>query len=102
MQDQSSFQIAQCPIRQKQIRESVDKYEYIWIFSVENMRNNFFKDIRNEWKTSRFFFGKNKVMAKAFGNTPETEYKEGLKQLSLVRSYIYLKLVSRLQSDISY
>jgi len=66
----------------EEVRKSVDKYEYIWVFSVENMRNNFLKDIRNEWKTSRFFFGKNKVMAKALGTTPEDEYKEGLKQLS--------------------
>lgn len=53
------------------------------------MRNNFLKDIRNEWKTSRFFFGKNKVMAKALGTTPEDEYKEGLKQLSDVCIFFF-------------
>jgi len=65
------------------VRESVDKFNYIWVFSVENMRNTFLKDIRAQWKQSgRFFFGKNKVMAKALGVTMEEEYRENLRLIA--------------------
>lgn len=46
------------------------------------MRNNKFKDLRADWKDSRFFFGKNKVIALALGKTPENEVAEGLSNLS--------------------
>ncbi|KAG0307991.1 mRNA turnover 4 [Dissophora globulifera] len=65
-----------------QIRESADKFKYIWIFSVENMRNTYLKDVRSEMKTSRFFFGRTKVMAKALGTSPEDEHKDNLHKLS--------------------
>lgn len=48
------------------------------------MRNTFLKEIRNDFKTSRFFYGKNRVMAKALGNTPEEEYKPGLSKIAKV------------------
>jgi mRNA turnover protein 4 len=48
------------------------------------MRNTFLKEIRSEFKDSRFFLGKNKVMAKALGTTSEDEYKENLRQISKV------------------
>ena len=48
------------------------------------MRNTFLKEIRNELKTSRFFYGKNRVMAKALGTTPEEEYKEGVSKIAKV------------------
>ncbi|KAL1930765.1 hypothetical protein VTP01DRAFT_10927 [Rhizomucor pusillus] len=62
----------------EEIRSCCDKYEYIWVFSVKDMRNTFLKEIRNDFKSSRFFFGKNRVMAKALGGTPEEEYKPGV------------------------
>ena len=36
------------------VREAVEKYSHIYLFSVQNMRNNKLKFIRNEWKDSRF------------------------------------------------
>ncbi|KAF8940223.1 ribosomal protein L10-domain-containing protein [Dissophora ornata] len=66
----------------EQIRESVDAYKYIWIFSVENMRNTYLKIVRSDLKTSRFFFGRTKVMAKALGTSPEDEYKDSLHKLA--------------------
>lgn len=45
------------------------------------MRNTKLKDLRNEWKDSRFFFGKNKVMAVALGRTKSDEIED---QLNLV------------------
>lgn len=45
------------------------------------MRNAKLKDLRHEWKDSRFFFGKNKVMAIALGRTKSDEIED---QLNLV------------------
>lgn len=64
------------------VRECVDNYARIFVFSVKNMRNSKLKDVRQEWKQSRFFFGKNKVMSIALGKTIETEYKDNLHKLS--------------------
>lgn len=33
---------------------------------------------------NRFFLGKNKIMAKALGNTPEEEYKPNLSKIAEV------------------
>jgi mRNA turnover protein 4 len=48
------------------------------------MRNTFLKEVRSDFKDSRFFLGKNKVMAKALGTTVEDEYKENLRNVSKV------------------
>ncbi|RUP45718.1 hypothetical protein BC936DRAFT_147822 [Jimgerdemannia flammicorona] len=68
--------------KSKRIHASMDTYEYIWVYSIDHMRNAFLKDVRAEWNTSRFFFGRNKVIAKALGTTPEDEYKDGVSKLS--------------------
>ncbi|WWC89997.1 uncharacterized protein L201_004927 [Kwoniella dendrophila CBS 6074] len=66
-----------------EIRATVDKYDHCWIFSVGDMRNDGLKEVRAQWRgTGRFFFGKGKVMAKALGETPETEYQEGLSNVA--------------------
>ncbi|KAI6657388.1 hypothetical protein LOD99_136 [Oopsacas minuta] len=64
------------------VRNCIDKHEYVYVFSVRDMRNSKLKDVRTLWESSRFFFGKNKVMAIALGLTPETEYREGLHKVS--------------------
>ncbi|KAI8980865.1 ribosomal protein L10-domain-containing protein [Pilobolus umbonatus] len=64
------------------IHECVDKYDYIYLFSVKDMRNTYLKEIRHDFVDSRFFYGKNRVMAKALGTTTEEEYKEGLSGLA--------------------
>jgi len=56
------------------VRESLDNYQYCWVFSVENMRNTYLKSVRSEFSDSRLFFGKTKVMAKALGQTPADEH----------------------------
>jgi len=44
------------------IRFCVEKYPNIFVFQVQNMRNNLLKDLRQEWKrNSRFIFGKLKI-----------------------------------------
>lgn len=66
----------------EEIRNSLGKYEHIFLFTVDNMRNTKLKDLRNDWKDSRFFFGKNKVMAIALGKTKSDEIEEQLNLLS--------------------
>ena len=60
------------------LRESIDEYDNIVIFSFKNMRTNRFKDVRAAFKESRFFMGKNKVMQVGLGRSEEEEYHEGL------------------------
>lgn len=64
------------------IRSNVEKYERIFLFSVQNMRNNKLKELRSEWNDSRFFFGKNKIMALAFGKSSELEVADGIHKLA--------------------
>ncbi|XP_056590720.1 mRNA turnover protein 4 homolog [Triplophysa dalaica] len=66
----------------EELRKCADIYRYVFVFSVENMRNNKLKDIRTAWKHSRFFLGKNKVMTIALGKGPTDEYKDNLHKVS--------------------
>ncbi|XP_068707110.1 mRNA turnover protein 4 homolog [Montipora foliosa] len=68
----------------KEIQECVEKFTFLYVFSVENMRNTCskLKEVRNQWKHSRFFFGKNKVMTIALGKDKEAEYKENLHKIA--------------------
>lgn len=65
-----------------EIRRCIENYSRIFVFSVQNMRNAKLKDLRSEWRHSRFFFGKNKVMALGLGKTTETEVQDNLHKLA--------------------
>jgi len=65
------------------IRSCVSEYKTLLLFTVENMRTSKFVQIRQEFKRdSRFFFGKNNVMAIALGRSAEDEYRDGLHKIS--------------------
>ncbi|RAL14559.1 ribosome assembly factor MRT4 [Aspergillus homomorphus CBS 101889] len=64
------------------IRECIEKYDHLFVFGVDNMRNTYLKDVRTEFADSRLFFGKTKVMAVALGHTPENEAAPNLHKLS--------------------
>ena len=38
------------------IRETIPKYQHCFVFSVDNMRNNYLKDVRHELNDCRFVF----------------------------------------------
>ncbi len=38
----------------KQIRDALEEYNSVYLFGYENMRNNKLKDVRAEWRDSRF------------------------------------------------
>ena len=64
------------------IRDSVDNYKFLYVFSYENMRTNMFKQVRKELRNSRLFLGKNKVMQIALGRTEAEEYGDELMEIS--------------------
>lgn len=65
------------------VQAAADTHSHIFVFSVENMRNTYLKDVRQHFSSdSRLFFGKTKVMAKALGTTAEDEHAPGLGKLS--------------------
>jgi mRNA turnover protein 4 len=64
------------------VRDAIAEYSSIYLITVDNMRNNKFKELREEWKDSRFFFGKNKVMALALGINSADEMKNNLHKIS--------------------
>lgn len=63
------------------IRDAVDEYKNIFVFSYTNMRARQFKDVRVDWRDSRMFMGKNSVAKVALGRTPEEEYKDNLRHV---------------------
>ena len=45
--------------------------------------------VRNHWKSSRFFYGKNRVIQAALGRTDAEEYKEGLARVAKVYNHVH-------------
>lgn len=64
------------------IQTCCDKFENIFLFSVTNMRNAKLKEVRTEWRDSRFFFGKNRVMQLGLKRVIENEDEATLKNLA--------------------
>lgn len=85
----------------EELRKCVDTYKYLFVLSVGNMRNQKLKDVRNAWKHSRLFFGKNKVMAVALGRGPSDEYKDNLHQLcKCLKGEVGLLFTDRTQEEV--
>ena len=58
----------------EEIKLAVEKYDNIFVWEEQNMRNNVMKDLKvKEWSHSRFFYGKVNVMAFALGRTEALE-----------------------------
>lgn len=83
------------------LRDAVDEYDLVVVFDYENMRTNHFKEVRRDWKSSRFFLGKNKVMQVALGKTQEDEYRPGLSKLAKhIKGQCGLLLTNKSLSDV--
>lgn len=73
------------------IKEAAEKYGWVYVFSFENMRNQKFKEFREQLKSnSRFFLGSNKVMQVALGRSAADEIRPGLHKVSKVVSHSFL------------
>lgn len=64
------------------VRNCVEKYDRIFLITIHNMRNDKLQAIRTEWKESRFFFGKNKIIALALGKSSEDEIAKKIHKLT--------------------
>ena len=53
--------------------------------------------VRTQWKDSRFFYGKNRVLQAALGRTEAEEYREGLSRLTKVYIYSYNMCIFQIQ-----
>uniref|UniRef100_T1ITR9 Ribosome assembly factor mrt4 n=1 Tax=Strigamia maritima TaxID=126957 RepID=T1ITR9_STRMM len=83
----SLTQVKRKPLETKQqlvqdVRSCAEQYARVFVISTENVRNNKLKDVRQEWKHSRFFFGKNKVMALALGKSDADECQNEIHHIS--------------------
>jgi len=66
----------------EEVKKCTDDYERLFVFSYENMRNKNLQEVKNEWKSSRFFFGKNKVIGVGLGRGPEEEIRDDIHKIS--------------------
>ncbi|XP_057465040.1 uncharacterized protein LOC130754804 [Actinidia eriantha] len=65
------------------IRDAVEKYNSVYVFTFENMRNLNFKEFRDQLKSSsRFFLGSNKVMQVSLGRSVADEIRPDLHKVS--------------------
>ncbi|KAJ6803668.1 mRNA turnover protein 4-like protein [Iris pallida] len=65
------------------IKQSLESYGSAYVFTFENMRNQKFKEFREQLKSnSRFFLGSNKVMQISLGRSVADETKPGIHKLS--------------------
>ncbi|WIA38467.1 hypothetical protein OEZ86_001790 [Tetradesmus obliquus] len=66
-----------------QVRNAAEEFPSVCLFRYHNMRNELFKDLREQLKdSSRFVMGSNKVLQVALGKTPADELRTGLSQIS--------------------
>ncbi|CAG7784829.1 unnamed protein product [Allacma fusca] len=54
----------------------------IYAFEVQGMRTAGLTELRNKWRGSKIFLGKNKIMTLALGKDEQSELKENLYQLA--------------------
>lgn len=66
----------------QKIRDYIDAYAHLYVFSTENMRNVLLKELRADWKDSQFYFGRKRVIQIALGRSVEEEYLENLHKVS--------------------
>ena len=66
----------------EEVRACFDEYQSVYVFTANNMRNAALKDVRAALKSSRIFFGRNKLIAAALGRTPSDEFRDGLSKVA--------------------
>ncbi|XP_050456805.1 mRNA turnover protein 4 homolog [Cataglyphis hispanica] len=64
------------------VKKCVEDYNRIFLISIQNTRNTKLLDLRTEWKDSRFFFGKLRIIALGLGKSQETEVADGIHKLA--------------------
>ncbi|XP_011691154.1 PREDICTED: mRNA turnover protein 4 homolog [Wasmannia auropunctata] len=64
------------------VKRCVEEYNRVFLISVQNTRNTKLLDLREEWKDSKLFFGKLRIIALGLGKSKETEIAEGIHKLA--------------------
>eukprot|EP00753_Platysulcus_tardus_P021995 PLAT919.1.p1 GENE.PLAT919.1~~PLAT919.1.p1 ORF type:complete len:252 (+),score=113.63 PLAT919.1:108-758(+) len=83
------------------LREAVDEYDSVIVFHYSAFRTVLFKDVRIDWRDSRFFLGKNRLMQVALGRREEEEYMPGMARLTpFIRGDVGLLFTSRSRDDV--
>jgi len=62
----------------EEVRDCVGRYKNVLVFETSNMPNTALKDVRARLRSSRIFFGRNKLIAAALGRTSSNAYRDGL------------------------
>lgn len=76
------------------------RYPSVLLFRYHNMRNELFKELREELKdSSRFVMGSNKMLQVALGKTPADELRTNLSLLSARLSGHVGLMFTRLNKD---
>ncbi|WFD43948.1 mRNA turnover and ribosome assembly protein [Malassezia psittaci] len=65
----------------EKVRDAAQRYSFVYVFAVSNMRNAYLDEVRKLWDGSKIFLGKLRVVAKALGETEEEELRPGLSKL---------------------
>eukprot|EP00761_Pharyngomonas_kirbyi_P014978 gb/GECH01015009.1/.p1 GENE.gb/GECH01015009.1/~~gb/GECH01015009.1/.p1 ORF type:complete len:230 (+),score=69.91 gb/GECH01015009.1/:1-690(+) len=67
----------------EEIRENIEKYRNLYVFTFENPRNAWFNQLRDEFKEDgRMFLAKKTLMKVALGKTEAEEVQPGLSQVA--------------------
>lgn len=74
----------------------MDKYKSVYVFTVKNMRNVNMKEVREQWKPSKFFFGKNKVIGIGLGRNAEDEVQDDIHKVRFCTVYKKQSITFRL------
>ena len=84
------------------IRSAAERFDAAYVFSLENLRSERFKELRAAWADSRFFLGKNRMMALALGETPATAHRPALDALAAdVHGAVGLLFTDRAAADVA-
>ncbi|KNZ59643.1 hypothetical protein VP01_1689g3 [Puccinia sorghi] len=75
----------------EQIKEASEKFQYVWLFTLDHVRTAYLQDIRSSWKPSRIIMGKNAVMRLGLGTEPEDEHMPGLGTIGKVQLHTHSK-----------
>lgn len=65
-----------------EVREALDKFKFLWVLQLDDVRTPVLQDIRSDWVGSKLLLGKRRVLEKALGDTPAEEYKYNLHKVS--------------------
>ncbi|ERT02004.1 mRNA turnover protein 4 [Sporothrix brasiliensis 5110] len=85
------------------IRDAVPEFEHCFVVRVDNMRNQYVKDVRQEMTDGRIFLGKTKLMARALGTSPEDAMAPGIDRLAsrYLRGAVGLIFSNRKPDDVT-